>query len=142
MELKHKGWTERLSYPTVLFGDKPSTSSVLHVGQPSHWKYQLPEMCKTTELNKMGRIVTKYSYYSSSWWSSAALSTEILTWLLLFPSSCKVAYNPFLMANDWLLQFFLLLFPEWARKFHLLTLSCQAFTLMFQSVLSLSFAGS
>lgn len=105
MKLKHKGWMERFSFPTVLFGDRSSTGSVLHVGQPFHWKYKLPEMCKTTELNKTGRVVTKYSHYSSLWWS-AMLSTKILTWLSLFLPSCKVAYGQFLMANDWLLQFF------------------------------------
>lgn len=104
MELKHKGWIERLSFPTILFGDLQLVS-VLHVGQLSHWKYNLPGMCKTTELNKMGRVVTKYSLYSSSWLSSAMLSTKILTWLLLFPPFSKVAYSQFLMANDWLLQF-------------------------------------
>lgn len=106
MKLKHKGWMERLSFPTVLFGDRSSTSSVLHVGQPSHWKYKLPEMYKTTELNKTGRVVTKYCHYSFLWWSSAMLSTKILTRMLLFPPSCKGAYSQFLMANDWLLQFF------------------------------------
>lgn len=52
-----------LSSLMVLFGDKSPTSPVIHIGQTSHWKYKLPELCKITELQKIGRTVIKESHF-------------------------------------------------------------------------------
>lgn len=90
-----------LSSLTVLFGDKSLTSPVLHIEQTSHWKYKFLELCKITELEKMGRTVIKDSHFLPSWWYSTQLSTEILTWLCCYSLIFwKITYNQFLTAND------------------------------------------
>lgn len=103
MKLKHNGYKGGLFYLIALFGDKSSTSSVLHIGQPSPWIYKLLELYKITELLKIGRPVKKTA---TSFCYSAHLSTEILTWQLLFPPFWKITYNQFLSANDCYTDYF------------------------------------